>query len=139
MSLLNWSELILAPGGEPTIIDIPLSPGGVEVEIYKNWVSVRDRSAWREGTFVYPVVMQIVRGEVMYMDARIIAERGPQNGVYAAVWYAGEAAFAGCGVERYRDHDGAEIGISDEARGFLLGFAERYDFPIDSASAANPA
>jgi hypothetical protein len=64
-----------------------VSPLGVQVEVYKNWLYVRDEKAWQEGGgFVKHTVMQINAGDLHYKDLQFRAVRGPQNGVYAVVW-----------------------------------------------------
>jgi len=85
MALSNWDTLAVDETGESTN-GVFVSPLGVSVEFYKNWLYVRDRKGWQEGgRFVEPTVMQVDHGSLSYKDVSICAVRGPQNGVYAVV------------------------------------------------------
>lgn len=87
MALSNWDTLAVDLKGEPQA-GCFVSPGGVRVEIYKNWIYVHDAKAWREGgPFVADTVMQISEGQVRYHDVHIRAIRGPQDGVYVVCWH----------------------------------------------------
>jgi hypothetical protein len=85
MALSNWDTLAVDENGESTN-GVFVSPLGVSVEFYKNWLYVRDSKAWQEGgRFVSPTVMQVESASLSYKDVSITAIRGPQNGVYAVV------------------------------------------------------
>ena len=59
MALSNWDTFAVDEKGEPTDGRFT-SALGVEVEIYKNWLYVRDEQAWRDGgRFVSPTVMSM--------------------------------------------------------------------------------
>jgi hypothetical protein len=63
------------------------SPDGIVVEFYKNWIYVRDEKSWAEGSgWAKPTVMQVKSGSLAYKDIHILALRGPQGGVFAAIW-----------------------------------------------------
>lgn len=85
MALSNWDTLAVDENGQSTN-GVFVSPLGVSVEFYKNWLYVRDSKGWQEGgRFVEPTVMQIDHASLSYKDVSIRAVRGPQNGVYAVV------------------------------------------------------
>ena len=134
MALSNWDTLALTVDG-PTN-GVFTSPRGVSVEIYKNWLYVRDAEAWQEGRYVEPVIMEIRQGEVNYRDVCIIAVRGPQEGVYVMVWSGyewspGADMMVGCGVYGFADRDEDALGpvpepedyewlgVTDESVAFL--------------------
>ena len=127
MALSNWDTFTIDQAGTPTEGDY-VSPGGVEVTIYKNWLYIRDPKAWRAGGFTSPTVMQITSGIVHYYDVEIVALRGPQNGVYVCAYtqtYAEKAQPAvtgmlGVGVYGY-DND-EWVGVLPSS---LEWFAER--------------
>lgn len=97
MALSNWDTLCVSLDGTPSDGTVQ-SRLGVSVSFYKNWLYVRDPVAWQEGgRFVHPTVMMIDRGALEYKDVTIYAERGPQEGVYAAVT-TGTTGMVGCGV-----------------------------------------
>lgn len=136
MALSNWDTLAVNEKGEPTN-GVFTSPLGVSVSIYKNWLYISDKTAWREGCgYVEHTVMEIMEGSIRYMDVHIEAKRGPQNGVYAVVWVEGykyaprdestdhklvEDAFdqtkypdrgmVGCGVYGFENESGDWVGV----------------------------
>lgn len=98
MALSNWDTCAFDLDGKP-IRGSFISPRGVEVEIYKNWLYVRDSSIAKPteggkaggrngGTYEFArnTVMEIQHGFLHYRDVEISAVRGPQEGVYALVW-----------------------------------------------------
>lgn len=109
MALSNWDTLAVDEKGEPTDGRFT-SPLGVQVEIYKNWLYVRDEQSWREGgRFIAPTVMSVTHGELVYNDVSFYAVRGPKEGIYLAVWtgYPHEPnwkAMVGIGCYGYDDH-----------------------------------
>jgi hypothetical protein len=85
MALSNWDTMAVNAKGEPTN-GVFTSKLGVTVEIYKNWLYLRDEKAWQEGgRFVKSTVGQIESGVLTYKDVSIVAKRGPQGGVYCVV------------------------------------------------------
>lgn len=98
MALSNWDTLAVNLKGEPQA-GCFVSPGGVRVEIYKNWLYVHDAKAWRDGgMFVADTTMQISEGQVCYHDVHIRAIRGPQDGVYVVCWHENSKTGQGDGV-----------------------------------------
>ncbi len=85
MALSNWDTLALDESGRPTN-GVFTSPLGIVVEIYKNWLYVRDSKGWESGGgYVEPTIMEIQHGSLSYKDVQISAIRGPKNGVYCVV------------------------------------------------------
>jgi hypothetical protein len=112
MALSNWDTLAADEEGKPSNGAL-ISPLGVVVDIYKNWIYVHDERAWAEGgSFVKPTVMQIEVGDVRYKDVSILARRGPQEGVYVVV-VSDRKAMVGCGVYGY-DGD-TWVGVKPES------------------------
>ena len=109
MALSNWDTLAVNLNGEAQA-GFFVSPGGVRVEIYKNWIYVHDPKAWREGGFfTQNVVMEIQHGDLHYHDVEIRVIRGPQNGAYVVCWHANYkneqteyTGMIGCGVYGYK-------------------------------------
>ncbi len=86
MALSNWDTLALNKEGKPTN-GVFKSTQGIMVSIYKNWLYVEDKDAWRdEDAFVEPIVMEIQEGRLTYKTIQILAKRGPQNGIYCVVY-----------------------------------------------------
>jgi hypothetical protein len=119
VALSNWDTMSMDQDGEPTDGSFT-SPLGVEVEIYKNWLYIRDGKAWQDGgSYIEPTVMQVEHGVLTYKDVHIVALRGPQNGVFAACWTppymnrnkddekdAGKlVGMIGCGVYGFRQRE----------------------------------
>lgn len=59
-----------------------VSPSGVRLETYKNWLTIDDPQSWRPGAYLEPTVMHIHEGHVECRDVTVRAVRGPQDGVY---------------------------------------------------------
>jgi hypothetical protein len=118
MALSNWDTMALTHEGEFSRGEF-VSPAGVKVEIYKNWVYVHDPKAWRQhGCFCEPVVMELKEGVAHYMDVKILALRGPQRGAYVVAWSGYKfnstlTGMLGCGVYGYKGDDW--IGVLPES------------------------
>lgn len=118
MALSNWDTLALGLDGAPCHGTV-VSPLGVSVRFHKNWLYVLDPTGWQAGgRFVEPTVMSIEDGTLHYKDVAIYAERGPQEGVYAAVSTGplGRAVLGmvGCSVYGF-DKAGAWTGITADS------------------------
>ncbi len=111
MALSNWDTCAWTESGEP-VNGVFTSAAGVSVAIYKNWLSILDKAAWRPGcAYRAPVVMHVHAGDIGYMDVSITAVRGPQSGIYAAVWSGYDDTFRGMigiGVYGYAERDSDE-------------------------------
>ena len=91
MALSNWDVVAWDEKGKPCE-GVLHTPDGVIVEIYKNWVSVMDASAydaWNDEhkAFIRPYIMNIDEGVLSYKNIRIFVKRGKQNGVYVVAIY----------------------------------------------------
>ena len=73
MALSNWDTLCFNHKGKICSGDF-MSPMGVNVVAYKNWLYVRDKKSWRKGTYAEPIVMEVNSGELCYMDINIRCE-----------------------------------------------------------------
>lgn len=142
MALSNWDTLAMTSDGEPSD-GVFISPLGVKVEIYKNWLYVHDAEGWKEGgKYIEPVVMEIQDGNVQYKDVSVLVVRGPQEGVYVLVWsgYRYNDTFvgmAGCGV--YGFDDSSEwVGVDRSSLQFLKKWIEervvKYDVSLPDGS-----
>lgn len=136
MALSNWDTLAVDLKGEAQA-GFFVSPCGVRVEIYKNWVYIHDPKAWRKGgQFCEDVVIELQHGDLHYMDVEIRAVRGPQNGIYVACWHidwhvedkkpAEYTGMVGCGVYGFEGEDW--VGVTPDSVEFLqkwIGKKER--------------
>ncbi len=130
MALSSWDTLAVDLNGEPQE-GFFVSPDGVQVSIYKNWIYVDDPKAWREkGNFTKSTIMEMHHGDIHYHDVEIRAIRGPQYGVYVACWHADYSCkpakfvgMIGCGVSGYAetkdDEDPIWVGVTPESVEFL--------------------
>lgn len=83
MALSNWDTLAFDSEGQPGNGVLNGFTDGASVEIYKNWIYVRDRWMWRKDTgFVEPTIAKIDSGSVELSEFTIQAVRGPQEGVF---------------------------------------------------------
>lgn len=134
MALGNWATLAIRLDGtviDTVEVDWPVSVCGVFLQIYKNWVYVNDETVPKRPNDSYSgsVVMEVQHGSLTYADWKILACRGPQDGIYLAAWssdYRKEnshrpmVGFVGCGVYGYEDQ--AWIGVLPSSVGFLKGW-----------------
>lgn len=82
------------------------SPCGVVVQVYKTGLDVSDRRSWRKKSgLTNGLVMRVTDGRLDYQDVSLVARRGPQGGIYAAVWR--RVGFSTVGVVGYGvpEHD----------------------------------
>lgn len=132
MALSNWDTLAVDLNGEAQA-GCFVSPGGVKVDIYKNWIYIHDAKAWRDkGAFVSDTIMEIVEGHVRYHDVHIRAIRGPQEGVYVACWHEDHqdkqtviTGMIGCGVSGYSGENW--VGVTPESVTFLQQWISKKD------------
>jgi len=148
MALSNWDTFAVNEKGE-SVDGSFVSPHAVVVDIYKNWLYVSDEKAWEEGGgFVRPVVMEIQEGHIRYKDMHIYAVRGPQQGIYCAVWIPRYVvkrvtgkdkilAVFGCGVYGYEE-DGEFVGVKQESLEFLKNMIKSlcdFESPVEFLAA----
>lgn len=128
MALSNWDTWALTHEGKPCEGSFT-SPAGVEVELYKNWLYVRDPQAWRPGEFCEPVVMEVTQGNIVYRDVHILAWRGPQGGVYAQVWTGwgtDDKPYQGMvGIGAYGYNGNEFVGVLPESIAWFVRLAEK--------------
>lgn len=119
MALSNWDHFGITNTGE--FASSVKSNLGYSIELYKNWLYVRDPQAWQEGAgYISPIVMEIREGDFNYKQHRIIAKRGPQNGIFTVILkpYADTPEiFVGCGVYGYEGDQW--VGVNAESMKFL--------------------
>lgn len=112
MALSNWDTLALNQDG-PCDGNF-VSPLGISVGIYKNWLYVLDPQMARAGgrfDASTGTVMQVDAGSISYHDVQIEAVRGPQAGIYTVV-QDGDQVMIGCGVYGWAEREGDDIVIS---------------------------
>lgn len=132
MALGNWATFSINEKGEVAESQF-VSPAGVIVEIYKNWLYVSDAMAWdNSSNYNKPVIMEIRQGELTYKNLNIFAMRGPQDGIYAII-YNNSVGLMGCGVDAY--DGGVFVGVRpssiDWFRKELIKIDERGAFNFD--------
>jgi len=128
MALSNWDTLCFNHKGEVCEGKFT-SPMGIIVEVYKNWLHIKDEYAHRENPHVMskPVIAKIETGELRYMDVSIKCEfqsnfddssddpedwHSDCNRILYCIWnsYDGEPDFTGiCGVACMADMDSNDI------------------------------
>lgn len=145
MALSNWDTFALNEKGEP-ISGLFVSPLGVEVEIYKNWVYIRDEKAWTEDCgFTNNTVMHIDSGDFRYKDVCVLAIRGPQHGVCVAAYHNNWndkilTGMVGIGCYGFNETD-EWVGVTEDSVKFLREeflrktYREQYDLPNFTCSA----
>jgi hypothetical protein len=88
MSQSDFDLLAVDESGRPTNGVSEPSPCGVQVEVFHNWLNIRDRTGWREGALTpVPIVGTFLHGELTYQDVTLLAVRGPQEGIYFVTWF----------------------------------------------------
>lgn len=89
MALSNWDTCAFDSEGKPTngVITKKHEDGSHSgVEIYKNWLYVRDTAMWVDGrSYVEPTIAEVHEGRSTIAGFRIYAKRGPQQSVLAFV------------------------------------------------------
>lgn len=130
MALSNWDTFSVNEKGETGGSFI--SPLGVEVSIYKNWLYISDQKAWVDGCpYTKPIIMEVTKGKLTYKDVDIIAKRGPQSGIFCIISVPAyrnsekkELAMVGAGVYGF---DGEEwVGVTDVSIEFLENLLEEH-------------
>jgi hypothetical protein len=111
-----------------------LSPCKVRVEIYKTVVDIVDRKARRQLTgWKNGLVSRVMECQLNYQDVSLVARRGPQGGVYVAVWVGTwvilPVGAIGYGVPAHNDR-GQRVGISNRSlRWFAKSLRDEKLFP----------
>ena len=140
MALSNWATLAWDENGKPC--NGRLEAEGITIEIYKNWLYVRDEKAWKEGgMYIKPTIMEIAEGQIEYYRFRIIASRGKNNELFVVAEYSAKdqketKQLMGIGAYGY-DDDGDYVGVTEETKGEFFHWIERtrgdwwFPMPID--------
>ena len=119
MALSNWATLSWNENGEPS--EGKLEVEGITIEIYKNWLYVRDEKAWKEGSmFIKPTIMEIAEGQIEYHRFKIIAHRGKNNELFVVAEYDSKDFKEKkqlIGIGAYGFDDDNYVGISEETKG----------------------
>lgn len=109
MAMSNWDLLGIDQDFKPCS-GLKNLTGDASVEIYKNWLYVRDSRMWKEdGPFENDTIAQINDGDVIMSSFEIFSERGPQDAVFCLVmlrsWEEKKDGrwFAGIGCNGYDD------------------------------------
>jgi len=85
MALSNWDTLAFGPDGKPSNGKLT-GFDGQSVEIYKNWLYVKDAKMFTEKRgFINETIALIESGNVTIANFDIKATRGPQNAIFAYV------------------------------------------------------
>lgn len=132
MALSNWDTLAFNNEAEPCDGVLKIEHEGnhySSVEIYKNWLYVRDTRMWiPDQMFVEPVIMEIQEGGIMFGMFEINASRGPQNSVLTYIEYEPYrkekvCRMAGIGCYGF-DDNGNWTGVQQETLDALLDFMQ---------------
>lgn len=88
--LSKWVTLAWNENGEPCEgrieIEGVFEAEGIVVEIFKNWLYVRDEKAWRKNSgYMKPIIMMISQGQLEYYRFKIIASRGSNNELFTVI------------------------------------------------------
>lgn len=121
MALSNWDTFAMGHNGNPCR-GIFVSGQGVSVEIYKNWIYLKDKSWNKIGErFVRTYVMQIYDARIDYKDV-CVASKFINHTIYMAVWsykfneddideYKG---MVGIGTMAHSDKEDKYVGVTDK-------------------------
>ena len=86
MALSNWSTLTWDKDGKPS--GSKLEAEGVSVEIYKNWLYIRDENSWNEEfRYAKPTIMEMSEGQIKYHGFSIIARSGGNGELFVVAEY----------------------------------------------------
>lgn len=124
MAAGNWATIMLRADGTP-IKDYFEAKSRVTLEVYKNWLDVRDLGAWESSDpFDRHIVLRINAGDFQYRHLQVRAVRGPQEGIYCVCWDEDSGVgFVGCGVYGFTDPSDQRaatwIGFNDSCREFM--------------------
>ena len=131
IALSNWDTLSFNEKGEP-VGGIFRSPMGVDVEIYKNWIYIKDKAAWQKGAYAEPFIMEIWKSELCYKDVHVVSDF-VENSIFVAAWSGWMhentlKGMVGCGVYGF-DSNGEYVGVTRTHLSYLKLFLEsKYPF-----------
>jgi len=112
---MGYDTLALNEKGE-SVNGIYVSPYGIEVEFYKNWIYIRDEKGHDEDvSFSNNVVMEFHEGLITYKDTNIVSVRGPQNSICAVIWSGyGKDVTGMIGVSCYGYDKDKWVGVNED-------------------------
>jgi len=82
MALSNWDTFAMDHENKPCC-GVYISPQGISVEIYKNWIYLKDKD-WNKVGYWHPV-MEIYDSKMSYKDVNI-ASKFINHTIYVATW-----------------------------------------------------
>jgi hypothetical protein len=129
MALSNWDTFAINIDGSSSNGEF-ISPKGIKVEIYKNWLYIHDKKAWQKGgDFLKPVIMQITEGNLIYHEITIIAKRGKQNGIYCCVYSSKKNTgyFGIVGIGCYASENSKTVGVKQSTINDLHKWLKRIE------------
>jgi len=102
MALSSWDTMAFDSEGKPSGGSVDL-PDGASLEIYKNWLYVKNPKLWRKGQqFTSHVIAQIEHGNVTVSGFEIHAVRHQaQDSVFC---FASHREYTGKGKKKYDTH-----------------------------------
>ncbi len=134
MAFSKWDMVAWDQDGNPTKGSL-VTPHGVEVEIYKNWVYVQENASAAVPTknfYSRGIVMEICSGELYYKHVQIVAHRHRrQKAIFVAASYGYPAQFGGdaygalFGIGYYRFMNRKFIGITPELVDSFVAWLKR--------------
>ena len=87
MALSDYTSLVVDEKGDTAESSVT-SPMGVKVGLYKTWLYIEDKAAWRAGgSYIKPVVMQVFAGCLCYKDIHVFAFRDYLDNICVVVYY----------------------------------------------------
>lgn len=101
MAMSDWDTMAFDSDGKPANGSLTI-PGGAGVEIYKNWLYVRNPKTWKKGQFTSPVVAQIQHGEISTAGLEIVAIRHPDQ--HSVFCFVSHREYTGRGKKKYDSH-----------------------------------
>ncbi len=113
MALSNWDSLSFGPDGKPSNGVFESVKGSSSIEIYKNWVYLRNPKMWQErSSYTKPTIAEIQSADISFDTLVIKAERhDSQNAVFVFasefIYEEGKPSnsryFAGIGCYGFKD------------------------------------
>jgi hypothetical protein len=142
MALSNWDTFALNEKGEPCS-GVFKSPEGVVLEIYKNWLYLKDEKVWNKSCDrPSPCIMQMYNSRLGFKDISVVSEFVGHS-IYVAVWSGYEyendntiTGMVGIGTRGFSSDKGY-VGVAEKQilrlRKFLNAKTTVYAFQIPEA------
>jgi len=125
MALGNWTAIVIDQDGKSHRGDLT-SPLGVTISVYKNWLTIEDKLAWRPTSGYTPTVVgDVFSGRFHYQDVHFVVQRDDyQQSMYFAVWvpayHDDEQLLAMVGIAAYAYKENDYCGIDAIQQAGLL-------------------